>query len=182
MRFGVWFREEVGQMESPHLSSKHHLLMNVREARKLCQNGWWMKEDLQLTLSELPHITKHKQFKGELFQKEVLYPVLVLVLHLAMSLRRRPLPLLLLNNVSCIRCSTNLCHVNVSLHDDCVLVLTGSNGSGKSTFLGMLAGFSKPSAAEILRNGHITDSKGKVYNWTDNWRLIGLFGCSVNLQ
>ncbi|XP_059289487.1 ABC transporter I family member 1 isoform X2 [Lycium barbarum] len=77
-----------------------------------------------------------------------------------MSLRRPPLPRLLLNNVSCMRNAQQILrHVNVSLHDGGALVLTGTNGSGKSTFLRMLAGFSKPSAGEILWNGHdITDS------------------------
>ncbi|KAH0706996.1 hypothetical protein KY289_012072 [Solanum tuberosum] len=93
--------------------------------------------------------------------KEVLYLLLILVLHsLEMSLRRPPLPRLLLNNVSCMRNAQQILrHVNASLHDGGALVLTGTNGSGKSTFLRMLAGFSKPSAGEILWNGHdITDS------------------------
>ncbi|XP_019246741.1 PREDICTED: ABC transporter I family member 1 isoform X1 [Nicotiana attenuata] len=90
--------------------------------------------------------------------KEVLYPVSFI--HLTMSLRRPPLPRLLLNNVSCMRNAQQILrNVNVSLHDGGALVLTGTNGSGKSTFLRMLAGFSKPSAGEILWNGHdITDS------------------------
>lgn len=77
-----------------------------------------------------------------------------------MSLHRPPLPRLLLNNVSCMRNAQQILrHINVSLHDGGALVLTGTNGSGKSTFLRMLAGFSKPSAGEILWNGHdITDS------------------------
>ncbi|CAJ1944800.1 unnamed protein product [Sphenostylis stenocarpa] len=69
--------------------------------------------------------------------------------------RRTPLPRLLLNNVSCMRNAQQvLRHVNVSLHDGGALVLTGANGSGKTTFLRMLAGFSRPSAGEILWNGH----------------------------
>ena len=69
--------------------------------------------------------------------------------------RRPPLPRLLLNNVSCMRNAQQvLRHVNVSLHDGGALVLTGANGSGKTTFLRMLAGFSRPSAGEILWNGH----------------------------
>ncbi|KAI3464387.1 hypothetical protein Pfo_021050 [Paulownia fortunei] len=45
-----------------------------------------------------------------------------------------------------------LLHVNVSIHDGGALVLSGTNGSGKSTFLRMLTGFSKASAGEILWN------------------------------
>ncbi|RDY07389.1 ABC transporter I family member 1, partial [Mucuna pruriens] len=66
-----------------------------------------------------------------------------------------PFPRLLLNNVSCMRNAQQvLRHVNVSLHDGGALVLAGANGSGKTTFLRMLAGFSRPSAGEILWNGH----------------------------
>lgn len=72
-----------------------------------------------------------------------------------MSIRKPPPPRLLLNNVSCMRnASQVLSNVNVSLHDGGALVLTGANGSGKSTFMRMLAGFSRPSAGEILWNGH----------------------------
>ncbi|XP_004507717.1 ABC transporter I family member 1 [Cicer arietinum] len=72
-----------------------------------------------------------------------------------MSVRKPPLPRLLLNNVSCMRNAQQvLSNVNLSLHDGGALVLTGANGSGKSTFLRMLAGFSRPSAGEILWNGH----------------------------
>ncbi|XP_077243535.1 non-intrinsic ABC protein 10 [Tasmannia lanceolata] len=77
-----------------------------------------------------------------------------------MPLNKTPLPRILLNNVSCMRNSQNvLRNVNVSVHDGSALMLTGANGSGKSTFLRMLAGFSRPSAGEILWNGHdITDA------------------------
>ncbi|KAL3820647.1 hypothetical protein ACJIZ3_006552 [Penstemon smallii] len=77
-----------------------------------------------------------------------------------MSLRKPPLPRLLLNNVSCMRNAQQILrNANVSIHDGGALVLTGTNGSGKSTFLRMLAGFSKPSGGEILWNGHnITES------------------------
>ncbi|QCD94933.1 heme exporter protein A [Vigna unguiculata] len=69
--------------------------------------------------------------------------------------RRAPFPRLLLHNVSCMRNAQQvLRHVNVSLHDGGALVLTGANGSGKTTFLRMLAGFSRPSAGQILWNGH----------------------------
>lgn len=77
-----------------------------------------------------------------------------------MSLRRPHLPRLLLNQVSCMRNAQQILrNVNASIHDGSALVLTGTNGSGKSTFLRMLAGFSRPSAGEILWNGHnITES------------------------
>lgn len=72
-----------------------------------------------------------------------------------MSIRKPPFPRLLLNNVSCMRNAQQiLSYVNVSLHDGGAFVLTGANGSGKSTFMRMLAGFSRPSAGEVLWNGH----------------------------
>ncbi|MCH84523.1 ABC transporter I family member 1-like [Trifolium medium] len=72
-----------------------------------------------------------------------------------MSIRKPPFPRLLLNNVSCMRNGQQiLSHVNVTLHDGGALVLTGANGAGKTTFLRMLAGFSRPSAGEVLWNGH----------------------------
>ncbi|KGN56095.1 ABC transporter I family member 1 [Cucumis sativus] len=77
-----------------------------------------------------------------------------------MSLRKPPPPRLLLDQVSCMRNAQQILrNVNVSIHDGSALVLSGSNGSGKTTFLRMLAGFSRPSAGRILWNGHdITES------------------------
>ncbi|KAA0055846.1 hypothetical protein IC582_014615 [Cucumis melo] len=77
-----------------------------------------------------------------------------------MSLRGPPLPRLLLDQVSCMRNAQQILrNVNVSIHDGSALVLSGTNGSGKTTFLRMLAGFSRPSAGRILWNGHdITES------------------------
>lgn len=92
-----------------------------------------------------------------------------------MSLRKPPLPRLLLNNVSCMRnAQMILRNINVSVHDGTALVLTGANGAGKSTFLRMLAGFSKPSAGEILWNGHdITDSGVfQQYKLQLNWMSL----------
>ncbi|KAK7329959.1 hypothetical protein VNO77_24142 [Canavalia gladiata] len=89
-----------------------------------------------------------------------------------MSIRRPPFPRLLLNNVSCMRNAQQvLRHVNVSLHDGGTLVLTGANGSGKTTFLRMLAGFSRPSAGEILWNGHNIQESGifHQYKLQLNW-------------
>lgn len=83
-----------------------------------------------------------------------------------MSLRKPPIPRLLLNNVSCMRNAQQILrHVNVSIHDGGALVLTGTNGSGKSTFLRMLAGFSKPSAGEILWNGHNVSESGVFHQY-----------------
>nr|AKM76504.1 AT1G63270-like protein [California macrophylla] len=83
-----------------------------------------------------------------------------------MSLRKAPVPRLLLDNVSCIRNSQQvLRHVNVSMHDGGALVLTGTNGSGKTTFLRMLAGFSKPSAGQILWNGHDVTKSGVFHQY-----------------
>nr|GMD01942.1 protein GAMETE EXPRESSED 1 [Ipomoea batatas] len=93
-------------------------------------------------------------------------------LQLVMSLRRPPLPRLLLKNVACMRNAQQILrHVNVSLHDGGALVLTGTNGSGKSTFLRMLAGFAKPSAGEILWNGHDITNSGvfEQYKLQLNW-------------
>ncbi|KAL5724814.1 ABC transporter I member 1 [Ranunculus cassubicifolius] len=89
-----------------------------------------------------------------------------------MSLRKAPLPMLLLNNVSCMRnAQTILRNINVSVHDGTALVLTGANGAGKSTFLRMLAGFSRPSAGEILWNGHDITQSGvfQQYKLQLNW-------------
>ncbi|GKD63090.1 ABC transporter I family member 1 [Tanacetum coccineum] len=67
--------------------------------------------------------------------------------------RGPPLPRLLFNDVSCMRNAQQILrHTNITIHDGGALVLTGTNGSRKSTFLRMLAGFSKPSAGEILWN------------------------------
>ncbi|KAL4287168.1 hypothetical protein AHAS_Ahas19G0159200 [Arachis hypogaea] len=87
-------------------------------------------------------------------------------------IRKPPFPRLLLNNVSCMRNAQQvLRHVNVSLHDGSALVLTGANGSGKTTFLRMLAGFSRPSAGEILWNGHNIQDSGifHQYKLQLNW-------------
>nr|AKM76515.1 AT1G63270-like protein [Monsonia emarginata] len=89
-----------------------------------------------------------------------------------MSLRKPPLPRLLLDNVSCIRNAQQILrHVNASIHDGGALVLTGTNGSGKSTFLRMIAGFSKPSAGRILWNGHDVTKSGvfSQYKLQLNW-------------
>lgn len=89
-----------------------------------------------------------------------------------MALRKAPLPRLLLNDVSCMRNAQQILHhVNVSLHDGSALVLTGANGSGKTTFLRMLAGFSRPSAGEILWNGHDITQSGifQQYKLQLNW-------------
>ncbi|GKV03326.1 hypothetical protein SLEP1_g15650 [Rubroshorea leprosula] len=89
-----------------------------------------------------------------------------------MSLWKPPLPRILLNNVSCMRNAQQILrHVNVSVHDGGALVLTGSNGSGKTTFLRMLAGFSRPSAGEILWNGHDITQSGifHQYKLQLNW-------------
>lgn len=89
-----------------------------------------------------------------------------------MSVRKPPTPRLLLNNVSCMRNAQQILrHVNVSLHDGGSLVLTGTNGSGKTTFLRMLAGFSRPSAGEVLWNGHDVTNSGVFhqYKLSLNW-------------
>ncbi|KAI3961773.1 hypothetical protein MKW92_043198 [Papaver armeniacum] len=82
-----------------------------------------------------------------------------------MFIRKPPLPRMLLNNVSCMR-NTQLIlrNINASVHDGGALVLTGANGAGKSTFLRMLACFSRPSAGEIQWNGHEITKSGFLDN------------------
>ncbi|KAG4178321.1 hypothetical protein ERO13_A10G034666v2 [Gossypium hirsutum] len=83
-----------------------------------------------------------------------------------MPVRKPPLPRILLNDVSCMRNAQQILrHVNVSVHDGGALVLTGSNGSGKTTFLRMLAGFSRPSAGQILWNGHDISQSGIFHQY-----------------
>ncbi|CAN6482433.1 unnamed protein product [Victoria cruziana] len=76
------------------------------------------------------------------------------------------LPRVALHNVSCMRnAQVVLRDINVSVHDGGALVLTGTNGAGKSTFLRMLAGFSRPSAGRILWDGHDLTSPGVAAQW-----------------
>ncbi|GKB81334.1 ABC transporter I family member 1 [Tanacetum coccineum] len=90
--------------------------------------------------------------------------------------RGPPLPRLLFNNVSCMRNAQQILrHTNISIHDGGALVLTGANGSGKSTFLRMLAGFSKPSAGEILWNGHdVTEVYGARAIANEKARMLSM--------
>lgn len=83
-----------------------------------------------------------------------------------MTLRKPPLPRLLLNNVSCMRNGQQILrHVNASVHDGGALVLSGTNGSGKSTCLRMLAGFNKPTAGQVLWNGHDITNSGVFHQY-----------------
>lgn len=83
-----------------------------------------------------------------------------------MSIRRPTVPRLLLNNVSCMRNAQQILrNVNASIHDGGALVLTGANGSGKTTLLRMLAGFNKPSAGEVLWNGHDITQSGIFHQY-----------------
>ncbi|RZC72145.1 hypothetical protein C5167_035339 [Papaver somniferum] len=89
-----------------------------------------------------------------------------------MFIRKPPLPRMLLNNGSCMRnAQLILRNINASVHDGGALVLTGANGAGKSTFLRMLACFSRPSAGEILWNGHDITKSGvfEQYKLQLNW-------------
>ncbi|KAI3844032.1 hypothetical protein MKW92_034647 [Papaver armeniacum] len=89
-----------------------------------------------------------------------------------MYIRKPPLPRMLLNNVSCTRnAQLILRNINASVHDGGALVLTGANGAGKSTFLRILACFSRPSAGEILWNGHDIPKAGvfEQYKLQLNW-------------
>nr|AKM76507.1 AT1G63270-like protein [Erodium gruinum] len=92
-----------------------------------------------------------------------------------MALKKALLPRILLDDVSCMRNAQQILrHVNISIHDGGALVLTGTNGSGKSTFLRMLAGFSKPSAGQILWNGHDVTNSGVFhqYRLQLNWLAL----------
>ncbi|KAM7268682.1 hypothetical protein ACFE04_010848 [Oxalis oulophora] len=92
-----------------------------------------------------------------------------------MSIRKAQFPRLLLNNVSCMRNAQQILrNANVSLYDGGALLLTGSNGSGKTTLLRMLAGFSKPSAGEVLWNGHDVTESGifHQYKLQLNWMSL----------
>ncbi|KAL1093046.1 hypothetical protein V6Z11_D06G004400 [Gossypium hirsutum] len=82
-------------------------------------------------------------------------------------MRKPTLPRILLNDVSCMRNAQQILrHVNGSVHNGGALVLKGSNNdSGKTTFLRMLAGFSRPSADQILRNGHDISQSGTFHQY-----------------
>ncbi|MBA0693353.1 hypothetical protein Goari_003727 [Gossypium aridum] len=89
-----------------------------------------------------------------------------------MSMRKPTLPRILLNDVPCMRNAQQILrHVNGSVHDGGALVLKGSNDSGKTTFLRMLSGFSRPSAGQIPRNGHDISQSGTFhqYKLQQNW-------------
>ncbi|KAJ3693622.1 hypothetical protein LUZ60_009102 [Juncus effusus] len=86
-----------------------------------------------------------------------------------------PPPRILINNVTCMRnAQAVLRNVNVTVHDGSGLLLTGANGSGKTTFLRMLGGFSKPSAGEILWNEHDIQKGGvfQQYKLQINWMSL----------
>lgn len=92
-----------------------------------------------------------------------------------MPLRKPPLPRLLLDNVSCMRNAQQILrHVNASLHDGSALILSGTNGSGKTTLLRMLAGFNRPTAGQVLWNGHDITSSGVFhqYKLQLNWLAL----------
>lgn len=92
-----------------------------------------------------------------------------------MALRKVPHPRLLLNNVSCMRNGQQILrNINASLHGGSALVLSGTNGSGKSTMLRMLAGFNRPSAGQVLWNGYDVTKPGvfDLYKLELNWLTL----------
>uniref|UniRef100_A0A0D6R7B9 ABC transporter domain-containing protein n=1 Tax=Araucaria cunninghamii TaxID=56994 RepID=A0A0D6R7B9_ARACU len=77
--------------------------------------------------------------------------------------RGPPIPKLLVSRLHCIRRGQMVLHdINMTLHDGGAMILTGPNGSGKTTFLRVLAGFIKPSAGYLLWNGHDV-TKSSIY-------------------
>nr|QVT92320.1 ABC transporter [Salvia miltiorrhiza] len=92
-----------------------------------------------------------------------------------MPVRKPPVPRLVLDNVSCMRNAQQILrHVNATLHDGSALVLSGTNGSGKTTLLRMLAGFNKPTAGQVLWNGHDITNSGVFhqYKLQLNWLAL----------
>ncbi|KAG6548411.1 hypothetical protein Mapa_009897 [Marchantia paleacea] len=76
-------------------------------------------------------------------------------------MRIAPVPRLVASRVACMRSGQVVIRdVNMTLHDGGAMLLTGPNGSGKSTFLRLLAGFLKPSAGQLLWDGHDLSGPG----------------------
>ncbi|KAL8143861.1 hypothetical protein V2J09_016893 [Rumex salicifolius] len=135
------------------IMKSHKIMSLIKQMKYVFSNTSSIDQDKSLRDAVNPEIQKYYLIRQSKSRDQ-------------MSVLRPPIPRLLLNNVSCMRNAQQILrHVNLSIHDGGALVLTGANGSGKTTLLRMLAGFSKPSAGEVLWNGHDITQSGIFHQY-----------------